>query len=82
MLNIAHSLLHLAFNLLRNAFRLLGFVTSQLSNLLLDFAGYVFGSTRDLITIHGASPLVRHIRTPKRYCDQRGARSGGHPKLL
>jgi len=53
MLNIAHSLLHLAFDLLRNAFRLLGFVTSQLSNLLLDFACNILGSALHLIAIHG-----------------------------
>jgi hypothetical protein len=53
MLNIAHSLLHLAFHLLPNAFRLLGFVTGQFSNLLLDFTCNILGSALHLIAIHG-----------------------------
>jgi hypothetical protein len=44
LLDIARSLLHLACHLLRSAFRLLGLVTSQFSELLLDFASSIFDS--------------------------------------
>jgi len=37
----------------RSAFRLLGFITSQFSNLLLEFACRIFGSAFHLITVHG-----------------------------
>jgi hypothetical protein len=44
LLDIAHALPHLAFHLLRNAFRLLRFVTSQFSYPSLDLACYILGS--------------------------------------
>src|ERR1700676_3370815 len=53
LLDVTHSLLHLAFHLLRSAFRLLGFVTRQFSELLLDFACYIFDSAFCLIAVHG-----------------------------
>src|SRR5436309_16052601 len=69
LLDIARAPLHLALHLLRNAFRLLGFVTSQFSNLLLDFAGNALGSAFHLIAIHGVPPLnAAHARSGP-YCD-------------
>src|SRR5437868_15163868 len=53
LLDITHSLQHLAFHLLRSAFRLQGFVTSQFAKLLLDFARYILGSAFHLIAVHG-----------------------------
>src|ERR1019366_6657521 len=56
----------------RSAFRLLGFVTSQFSNLLLDFACYILGSAFHLIAVHGVllkrgscawPTLLRSLRT-------------------
>jgi hypothetical protein len=56
LLDIAHSPLHLAFYLRRSAFRLLGLVASQFSELLLDFPCYIFGSAFCLIAVYGVSP--------------------------
>jgi len=55
LLDIARAPLRLACNLLRDAFRLLRFVTSQFSNLLLDLACNVLGSAFHLIAVHGVS---------------------------
>jgi hypothetical protein len=55
LLNVPDSLSHFTFDLLRKPLRLLRLVTYQFANLSLDFAGYIFGSARDLITIHGVS---------------------------
>src|SRR5258706_10393525 len=68
LLDIARSLLHLACHLLRNAFRLLSFVASQLSNLLLNFASNVLGSALHLIAVHGV-PLKRGSLRSGPYCD-------------
>ena len=51
-LDVNPVLLNLAFHLFRSAFRLLGFVASQFSNLLLNFASYVLDIALHLIAIH------------------------------
>ena len=69
LLDIARAPLHIALHLLRNAFRLLGFVTSQFSNLLLDLARNVLGSAFHLIAVHDVPPSnVAHARSGP-YCD-------------
>src|ERR1700730_2482354 len=55
LLYIAHSLLDLAFHLLRSTFSLLVLVTSQFSNLALDFACHILGGAFHLIAVHGCS---------------------------
>ena len=44
LLDISHSLLYVAFHLLRNAFELLGLIARQLSNLLLNLTGNILYS--------------------------------------
>jgi hypothetical protein len=57
LLDVPHTLLDLAFDLLRHALHLLGLYQSgQRSNLLLNFACHALGSTFYLISIHGSSP--------------------------
>src|SRR6266436_5992982 len=53
LLDVSHSLLHLAYYPLRSAFHLLGSVASQFSKLLLDFACDILGSAFHLIEVHG-----------------------------
>src|ERR1700681_1272711 len=67
LLDIAHSLLDLAFPLLRSAFSLLVLVTSQFSNLALDFACHILGGALHLIAVHGCSLDAAHTHGP-RYC--------------
>src|ERR1700682_4188216 len=65
LLDTAHSLLDLAFHLLRSAFSLLVLVTSQFSHLALDFAGHILGGAFHLITVHGCSLDAAHARSPR-----------------
>jgi hypothetical protein len=61
LFDVTEALLHLPFNLLRNALYLLGRAASHLAYLLLHFSSNIFGCTFDLISIHRQLRLVGEV---------------------